>query len=87
MAEVQFAEMLEKQGAVIYGEDIDGGSYDFKFRFWTNNQSRMYLIEGCGEVLKRYKLGYGDVIVFAKKPDGVLLIAGRPAGPVRCVLP
>jgi hypothetical protein len=61
---------------------VNGVSYEFKFRFWTNNQSRMYLIEGCSDLLKKYKLSFGDVIVFARKDDGTLVLGGRPAGPV-----
>ena len=60
--------------------------YELRFRFWTNNQSRMYLIEGCTDLLKKYRLGFGDVIVFARKQDGTLVIGGRPAGPVRTLL-
>jgi hypothetical protein len=83
VAEAQFAQYLEKQGAQLVGEDVDGQTYDFRFRFWLNNQSRMYLIEGCLEMIKKYKLQKGDVIVFARKPDGTLVVGGRPAGPVR----
>eukprot|EP00892_Ulva_mutabilis_P002635 jgi/Ulvmu1/12372/UM009_0018.1 len=81
VAEAQFAEYLEKQGAQMVGEDVDGQTYDFRFRFWLNNQSRMYLIEGCLEMIKKYKLQKGDVIVFARKADGTLVVGGRPAGP------
>lgn len=81
IAESQFTDFLERQGATLVGEDVDGNSYDFKFRFWTNNQSRMYLIEGCAELLRKYKVTSGNVICFAKKADGTLVVAGRPAGP------
>lgn len=84
VAEAQFAQYLEKQGAQLVGEDVDGQTYDFRFRFWLNNQSRMYLIEGCLEMIKKYKLQKGDVIVFARKADGTLVVGGRPAGPVCC---
>jgi hypothetical protein len=83
IAEAQFGALLEEQGARLAGEDVDGAVYELRFRFWTNNQSRMYLIEGCAELLKKYKLGFGDVIVFARKADGTLVLGGRPAGPVR----
>ena len=82
VAEAQFAQYLEKQGAQLVGEDVEGQTYDFRFRFWLNNQSRMYLIEGCLEMIKKYKLQKGDVIVFARKGDGTLVVGGRPAGPV-----
>jgi hypothetical protein len=83
IAEAQFGDLLETQGATLVGEDTDGLRYDLKFRFWINNQSRMYLIEGCTDVLKKYKLGFGDVIVFARKADNTLVLGGRPQGPVR----
>jgi hypothetical protein len=43
----------------------------------------MYLIEGCLEFIRKYKLEKGDVIVFARKADGTLVLGGRAAGPVR----
>ena len=47
-------------------------------RFWINNQSRMYLLEGAAELQKRYNLHVDDVMVFAHSPDGSLVVAGRP---------
>eukprot|EP00798_Chlamydomonas_sp_ICE-L_P031735 gene31735-6935_t len=41
--------------------------------------SRMYLLEGAGELHRAYNMSVGDVMVFAQKPDGGLVIAGRPA--------
>lgn len=42
-------------------------------------QSRMYLLEGAGELHRAYEMNVGDVMVFAQKPDGTLVVAGRPA--------
>jgi hypothetical protein len=48
-------------------------------RFWVNNQSRMYLLEGAGELHRQFKMSVGDVMVFAQKMDRSLVVAGRPA--------
>lgn len=48
-------------------------------RFWINNQSRMYLLEGAAELHTRYNMSVGDLMVFAQKPDKTLVFAGRPS--------
>jgi hypothetical protein len=48
-------------------------------RFWINNQSRMYLLEGAGELHRQFRMAVGDVMVFAQKQDRTLVVAGRPA--------
>jgi len=53
------------------------------YRFWINNQSRMYLLEGAGELHRQFTMVVGDVMVFAQKPDRTLVVAGRPATKVR----
>lgn len=47
-------------------------------RFWVNNQSRMYLLEGTAELQQHYHLRMGDVLIFAQKGDGTIVLAGRP---------
>ncbi len=39
----------------------------------------MYLLEGAGELHRAFEMMVGDVMVFAQKPDGTLIMAGRPA--------
>ncbi len=48
-------------------------------RFWVNNQSRMYLLEGMAELQRHYRVKMGDVLVFAQKDDRTIVLAGRPA--------
>ena len=43
----------------------------------------MYLMEGAGELHRAFDMSVGDVMVFAQKPDGALVVAGRPATKVR----
>ena len=54
-------------------------------RFWINNQSRMYLLEGAAELHHNYGMAVGDVMVFAQKQsDQSLLLAGRPPMQASC---
>ncbi|GIL62714.1 hypothetical protein Vafri_16885 [Volvox africanus] len=79
VAEQYFPRLDQPSGVTISAADLDGRSYTFKWRFWVNNSSRMYLLEGAGELHRNYGLEVGDVMVFAQKPDGSLVVAGRIA--------
>jgi len=48
-------------------------------RFWINNQSRMYLLEGTADLQHHYHLKMGDVLIFAQKDDKTIVLAGRPS--------
>ena len=48
------------------------------FRFWINNQSRMYLLEGTADLQHHLHLKMGDVLIFAQKEDSTIVLAGRP---------
>lgn len=47
-------------------------------RFWINNQSRMYLMEGTADLQHHLHLKMGDVLIFAQKEDSTIVLAGRP---------
>jgi hypothetical protein len=79
IAEQYFPRLEQQNGIPVTAVDTRGREYTFKYRFWVNNQSRMYLLEGAGELHRAYKMNVGDVMVFAQKPDGSLVVAGRPA--------
>ncbi|KAG2482326.1 hypothetical protein HYH03_018735 [Edaphochlamys debaryana] len=79
VAEQYFPKLEQPSGVTISASDLDGRTYTFKWRFWVNNSSRMYLLEGAGELHRNYGLEVGDVMVFAQKPDGSLVVAGRVA--------
>jgi len=69
---------LEKQSpSEVHATDTFGNPVVFKFRFWINNQSRMYLLEGTQKIRNAYHLGPGDVIQFGKNASGDLIVAGR----------
>jgi len=78
IAEMHFPMLDNQAGSQIDAVDSMGNPYFFKFRFWINNQSRMYLLEGAAELQRRYNLRASDVMIFAHKPDKSLVVAGRP---------
>lgn len=39
---------------MVSAKDVSGNSYDLRFRFWINNQSRMYLLESMGALMRHY---------------------------------
>ncbi|GFH30155.1 TF-B3 domain-containing protein, partial [Haematococcus lacustris] len=79
IAEQYFPRLEQPSGLPVRAVDIRGHEYTFKFRFWINNQSRMYLLEGAGELHRQFHMSVGDVMVFAQRLDRTLVVAGRPA--------
>lgn len=61
--------------------DVFGKKHTFKFRYWINNASRMYLIEGTHELQHRFKMGVGDALMFAKGESETIHVCGRKGSP------
>ncbi|KAF8073022.1 B3 domain-containing protein [Scenedesmus sp. PABB004] len=78
IAEQYFPRIDTPIGTDLAVEDAAGELYSLRFRFWINNQSRMYLLEGTAELQHHYHLRMGDVLIFAQKEDATIVLAGRP---------
>uniref|UniRef100_A0A383W833 TF-B3 domain-containing protein n=1 Tax=Tetradesmus obliquus TaxID=3088 RepID=A0A383W833_TETOB len=78
IAEQYFPRIDTPSGTELSVEDAAGDTYTLRFRFWINNQSRMYLLEGTAELQHHYHLKMGDVLIFAQKEDSTIVLAGRP---------
>ncbi|CAH9138767.1 unnamed protein product [Cuscuta epithymum] len=51
--------------------------WDFKFRFWQNDRSKMYVLENTGEFVRTNELQEGDfVFIYADTISGKYLIRG-----------
>ena len=79
VAERYFPRLDSPGGVSLDVQDAHGAPYTLRWRFWVNNQSRMYLLEGTADLQHRYNLKMGDVLVFAQKDDRTVVLAGRPA--------
>ncbi|PON68862.1 B3 DNA binding domain containing protein [Parasponia andersonii] len=63
-AEAHLPVLESKEGMVINMDDLDGHHvWSFKYRFWPNNNSRMYVLENTGEFVNTHGLRLGDFIM------------------------
>ncbi|KAJ7971764.1 B3 domain transcription factor [Quillaja saponaria] len=63
-AETHLPVLDSKEGIFISMDDLDGlHAWSFKYRFWPNNNSRMYVLENTGEFVTTHGLQLGDSII------------------------
>ncbi|CBI21292.3 hypothetical protein VitviT2T_022149 [Vitis vinifera] len=63
-AETHLPLLEAKEGILITMYDLDGQHvWNFKYRFWPNNNSRMYVLENTGEFVNVHGLQLGDYIM------------------------
>ncbi|KAF6138001.1 hypothetical protein GIB67_041874 [Kingdonia uniflora] len=66
-AELNLPTLESKEGFFIGMEDMDGMRvWSFKYRFWPNNNSRMYILENTGEFVRSHGLEIGDYMMLYK---------------------
>ncbi|XP_011656199.1 B3 domain-containing transcription factor FUS3 [Cucumis sativus] len=63
-AETHLPALESKEGMMITMDDLDGVHvWNFKYRFWPNNNSRMYVLENTGDFVNAHGLHLGDFIM------------------------
>ncbi|KAJ4888296.1 B3 domain-containing transcription factor FUS3 [Raphanus sativus] len=63
-AEAHLPALESKEGMPIKMEDLDGRHvWTFKYRYWPNNNSRMYVLENTGDFVNAHGLQQGDFIM------------------------
>ncbi|XP_030539508.2 B3 domain-containing transcription factor FUS3-like [Rhodamnia argentea] len=63
-AETHLPTLESKEGIPINMYDLDGQhTWSFKYRFWPNNNSRMYVLENTGNFVTTHGLQLGDFIM------------------------
>lgn len=55
-----FPPINQSEGLPIRIQDIKGKEWTFQFRFWPNNNSRMYVLEGVTPCIQNMQLQAGD---------------------------
>ncbi|CAH1418024.1 unnamed protein product [Lactuca virosa] len=79
-AEAYFPAIDQSEGLPIKIRDIKGKEWTFQFRFWPNNNSRMYVLEGVTPCIQNMQLQAGDTVIFSRlEPDDKLIIGFRKA--------
>ncbi|KAI5068390.1 hypothetical protein GOP47_0016735 [Adiantum capillus-veneris] len=79
-AEAYFPPISQAEGLPITVQDISGKDWQFQFRFWPNNNSRMYVLEGITPCIQSMQLQAGDTVIFSRRdPEGKLVMGYRRA--------
>ncbi|KAI5078065.1 hypothetical protein GOP47_0007889 [Adiantum capillus-veneris] len=79
-AEAYFPPISQPEGVPLIVQDINGKEWVFQFRFWPNNNSRMYVLEGITPCIQSMNLQAGDTVIFSRlDPEGKLVMGCRRA--------
>ncbi|KAL7136063.1 hypothetical protein ABFS83_10G004000 [Erythranthe nasuta] len=79
-AEAYFPPISQPEGLPLRIQDVRGKEWVFQFRFWPNNNSRMYVLEGVTPCIHSMQLQAGDTVTFSRMdPEGKLLMGFRKA--------
>lgn len=55
----------QSEGIPIRIQDIKGKEWTFQFRFWPNNNSRMYVLEGVTPCIQNMQVQAGDTGIYS----------------------
>ncbi|XP_010558872.1 PREDICTED: B3 domain-containing transcription repressor VAL1-like [Tarenaya hassleriana] len=75
-AEAYFPSIDQPEGTCMKIQDVKGKEWTFQFRFWPNNNSRMYVLEGVTPCMQSMKLKAGDTVTFSRIDPGGKLVMG-----------
>ncbi|ERN03458.1 B3 domain-containing transcription repressor VAL2 isoform X1 [Amborella trichopoda] len=79
-AEAYFPSISQPEGLPLRIQDARGKEWVFQFRFWPNNNSRMYVLEGVTPCIQSMQLQAGDTVTFSRMdPEGKLVMGFRKA--------
>lgn len=79
-AEAYFPPISQPEGLPLKIQDAKGKEWIFQFRFWPNNNSRMYVLEGVTPCIQSMQLQAGDTVTFSRlDPEGKLVMGFRKA--------
>uniref|UniRef100_A0ACD5YA87 Uncharacterized protein n=1 Tax=Avena sativa TaxID=4498 RepID=A0ACD5YA87_AVESA len=90
-AEANLPALLERDGLILKMDDFKiPATWNFKYRFWPNHKSRMYIMESTGEFVKSHSLEAGDTLIIYKSLEsGKFIVRGEKAtqqrAPVLCL--
>ncbi|XP_054818967.1 B3 domain-containing transcription repressor VAL1-like isoform X2 [Prosopis cineraria] len=75
-AEAFFPPISQSEGLPLEMQDVKGNEWTFQFRFWPNNNSRMYVLEGVTPCIQSMQLIAGDTVTFSRIDPGGRFIMG-----------
>ncbi|OMP04595.1 hypothetical protein COLO4_09479 [Corchorus olitorius] len=70
-AEAYFPKISGVQGIFLMVQDTRGNNWELYYRFWSNTNGKMYVLEGLKDYILLMKCQAGDKVTFYKRePDG-----------------
>eukprot|EP01018_Ginkgo_biloba_P019513 Gb_31557 [translate_table: standard] len=79
-AEAYFPSISQPEGVPLTVQDAKGKDWVFQFRYWPNNNSRMYVLEGVTPCIQSMQLQAGDTVTFSRLDlEGKLVMGFRKA--------
>nr|XP_043609785.1 B3 domain-containing protein Os07g0679700-like [Erigeron canadensis] len=79
-AEAYFPAIDHSEGVPVKITDTNGKEWTFQFRYWLNNNSRMYVLEGISPFIRSLKLQAGDTVIFSRlDPENRLVMVCQKA--------
>lgn len=69
-----FPSISQPEGLPLKVQDAKGKEWIFQFRFWPNNNSRMYVLEGVTPCIQSMQLQAGDIGMHITIKDAYSLI-------------
>ncbi|XVE50393.1 hypothetical protein DITRI_Ditri01bG0159000 [Diplodiscus trichospermus] len=79
-AEAYFPEILGQQGIFLTLKDTKGNDWEFYYRFWSNINGRMYVLEGLKDYIISMQWEAGDTVTFFKREGDGKLVMGLRKG-------
>ncbi|XXG39515.1 hypothetical protein AAC387_Pa01g0456 [Persea americana] len=78
-AEANLPPLSERNGVILLMEDmISPVRWEFKYRYWPNNRSRMYVMQNTGGFVRSHKLQTGDFfIIYKEEVSGKYIVRGK----------
>lgn len=73
LLQVYLPPISNPEGIPLPVQDLKGQEWVFQFRFWPNNNSRMYVLEGVSPCIQSMQLRAGDT---SKTLDALKAIIG-----------
>ncbi|OIW02611.1 hypothetical protein TanjilG_24062 [Lupinus angustifolius] len=75
-AEAYFPPISHSGGLPLPFQDVKGNDWTLQFRFWPNNNSRMYVLEGVTPFIQSMQLSAGDTVTFSRIDPGGKFVMG-----------
>ncbi|KAA3467607.1 B3 domain-containing protein [Gossypium australe] len=75
-AEAYFPKILGQQGIFLTVQDTKGNDWEVFYRYWSNTNGKMYVLEGLKDYMIMMEWEAGDTVTFYKREEDEKLLMG-----------